>query len=117
MRKTIKIGEKDYNMQASAYTQFKYKNDTGRKLMQDLNKLTEFNVDDTKDTLNKIDDFLEIVLRVAYTMIEEADKTQINSFEEFLKNNDNLFADDNWVSEVITLAMSPLSGGLKAVPR
>ena len=117
MRKTINIGGKDYNMQASAYTQFKYKNDTGRKLMQDLNKLTELNTEDTKDTLNKLDDFLDIILRVAYTMIEEADKTQVNSFEEFLKGNDNLLEDNNWIGEVITLAMSPLSRGLKAVPK
>ena len=39
MRKNIKIGNKEYEMSSSAYTQFKYKNDTGRSLLKDL---TEF---------------------------------------------------------------------------
>ena len=39
MRKIINIGGKDYTIQSSALTQFKYRDMTGRKLMQDINKI------------------------------------------------------------------------------
>ena len=35
MRKIIKIGGKEYTIKSSAYTQFKYKNDTGRKFLKE----------------------------------------------------------------------------------
>ena len=37
MKKIINIGGKDYTIQSSALTQFKYRDMTGRKLMQDIN--------------------------------------------------------------------------------
>lgn len=117
MKKIITIGGKDYSMQSSAYTQFKYKNETGRKLMQDINKITELRTNNKNDILNDLDDFLEIVLQIAYVMIEEADSKQVLSFDEFLKNTDNLFEDNKWVDDLIELAMKPISGGTKRVPQ
>ena len=35
MKKIVKIGNTEYSMKSSAYTQFKYKNDTGRKMLED----------------------------------------------------------------------------------
>ena len=116
MKKIIKIDGKEYTMQSSAYTQFKYKNDTGRKLMQDLSQLTEMRKTET-GILSELDDFMEIILRIAYVMIEESDPKQTGSFDEFLKSTDNLFEETNWVNEVIELAMTPISGGAKGNPQ
>lgn len=117
MKKIIKISGKDYTMQSSAYTQFKYKNDTGRKLMQDINKLTKMRANDKNDILNDLDDFLEIILQITHIMIEEADSKQVGSFDEFLKTTDNLFEDNKWIDEVIELAMTPISRGFKGNPQ
>ncbi len=116
MKKIIKIGNKDYTMQSSAYTQFKYRNDTGRKLMQDINKIQELRNNET-NLLTVLDDFLEIILRITYVMIEEADSKQTGSFEEFLKSTDKLFEDTKWVEEVIELAITPISGGTQGNPQ
>lgn len=118
MRKIIKIGNKEYSMQSSAYTQFKYRNDTGRKLMQDINRITELRNKDRESILEDLDEFLEILLNVTYVMIEEADPNQTKSFEDFLRNTDALFdSQAEWVEDVIDLAMSPISGGNKANPQ
>lgn len=117
MKKIINISGKDYSMQSSAYTQFKYKNDTGRKLMQDINKITDMRTNNKDDILTDLDDMLEILLQITYTMIEEADPKQVGSFDEFLRNTDNLFEDSKWFDEVIELAVSPISRGSKANPQ
>ena len=41
MKKIVTIGGKEYSMKSSAWTQFKYKNDTGRKLLQDIQSITK----------------------------------------------------------------------------
>ena len=112
MKKTIKIGEKEYTLKSSAYTQFKYKNDTGRKMLQDLQELTKLQDASEDDVLGGIDDLTEIVLKMAYVMIEEADSTQVASYDDFLKNIESLYEDINWINEVIELATSPFSRGI-----
>ena len=115
MEKRIKIGSKEFNMSSSAYTQFKYKNDTGRSLMQDLSEFeTEY-----KDLLNikedevsskmlgQIDEIMELVLRVAFIMTNENDKSQASTFDEFLKQIDDYYSDLGWLTEVVELATSP----------
>lgn len=44
-------------------------------------------------------------------MIKEADSKQVQNKEEFMKSITDLFSDNAWISEVIELAISPLSGG------
>ena len=61
MKKIINIGGKDYTMQSSALTQFKYRDMTGRKLMQDINKIKDLR-EKNDDILAVLDDFLEILL-------------------------------------------------------
>ncbi len=118
MRKIIKIGNKEYTMQSSAFTQFKYRNDTGRKLMQDVNRITELRKKDSETILEDLDEFLEIILNVAYVMIEEADPNQTKSFEDFLRNTDALFdTQAEWVEDTIELAMSPISRGTQGNPQ
>lgn len=123
MEKTIKIGSKDFKMSSSAYTQFKYKNDTGRSLMADLvgcqDKykllLDEKNITtDSLEYMNELDDLMNMVLRIAFIMTNEADKNQAQTFEDFLKQTDNYFGDLTWLNEVVELATSPFSRGIQA---
>ncbi len=109
MEKKIKIGDKEYTMKASAYTQFAYKNETGRSLFNDVSKISKINIED--DQLDNIESILTLVLDMAYIMIKEADSTQVVNKESFLKSIDNLFTEFDWIQEVITLALSPLSRG------
>ena len=103
--KTIKISGKNYDMKSSAYTQFAYKNKTGRSLLNDLQSLN--GVDATK----QVEDLVDILLNVSYVMIEEANKDQVKNYEEFVKGIDDLFSDSTWINEVVELAIMPLSGG------
>lgn len=111
MKKIVTISGKEYNMKSSAFTQFKYKNDTGRSLMADITKLSE--IKDIDTNLESIDQLTETLLRIAYVMIEEADKNQVSSYEEFLKGIDGLFDEVDWINEVVELAASPLSRNLQ----
>ena len=116
MKKIINIGGKDYTMQSSALTQFKYRDMTGRKLMQDISKIENIRKNND-DILEVLDDFLEILLQITYVMIVESDVKQVGSFEDFLKGIEKLFDDMKWVDEVMELAVTPISGGNKANPQ
>ena len=110
MEKIIRISTKDYKMKASALTQFSYKNETGRSFLNDLQTLTELkdNVD-----MNALDNVTELVLKIAFIMAKEADKTQATNYEEFLGGIESLYDDTNWIQEVLELACSPLSRQLQ----
>ena len=112
MKRIIKIGNKEYEMKSSAYTQFKYKNDTGRKLLKDLQDLTQLQDKEESEMITSIDDLTDIVLRISYVMIEEADSSQVTTFEDFLKGIDGLFDNTEWINEVISLAVAPISRGI-----
>ena len=112
MKKIITISGKEYTMKASAYTQFKYKNDTGRRMLQDLQELAKLQDASQDDMINGLDDLTEIVLKMAYVMIEEADSNQVKGYDEFLKSIENLYENTDWISEVIELATSPISRGI-----
>lgn len=112
MKKIITISGKEYTMKASAYTQFKYKNDTGRRMLQDLQELAKLQDASQDDMINGLDDLTEIVLKMAYVMIEEADSSQVKGYDEFLKSIENLYENTDWISEVISLATSPISRGI-----
>lgn len=122
MEKTIKIGDKEYLMRSSAYTQFAYKNETGRSFVKDLteiaNKYQDLKVDsmDSKELLNRYDDIEDIIslaLRIAYIMGTEA-KSITGSFEDFLKGINNYIDNIDWLMDVILLGISPLSGNIQA---
>ena len=113
MKRIIKIGNKEYEMKSSAYTQFKYKNDTGRKLLEDLQNLTQLQNKEESEMIASIDDLTDIVLRISYVMIEEADPSQVTTFEDFLKGIDGLFDNTEWINEVISLAVAPISRGIQ----
>lgn len=113
MRKIIKICDKEYTAKSSAYTQFKYKNDTGRSLMSDLQKISKLEKLDLDGQVEGIENLLEIILKMAYIMIEEADSSQVTSYEDFLKELDGLFDEQQWFEDIIELAQSPFSRGTK----
>lgn len=116
MKKIINIGGKEYSMQSSALTQFEYRDITGRKLMEDINKIKELR-NNNDDILAVLDDFLEIILQITYVMIIESDANQTGSFKDFLKGIEKLFDDVGWVDNVIELAVTPISGGNKTNPQ
>lgn len=109
MEKIITISNKDYKMKASALTQFSYKNETGRSFLSDLQKLTKISGED----IDSLDDVTELVLKMAYIMIKEADKNQVVNYEEFLSNIEDLYSDSEWLQQVLELACSPLSRQLQ----
>jgi len=116
LRKVVKISDKEYSMKSSAYTQFKYKNDTGRGLLEDLNKIQKYQDLTPEEQVNKTQELLELLLRLAYIMIEEADEKQVKSYEDFLKNIDGMLDNVDWINEVVILASSPFSRGIQKVP-
>lgn len=116
MKKIIKLGGKEYSMQSSALTQFKYRDMTGRKLMQDINAIKDLR-EKNDDILAILDDFIEILLQITYVMIVESDAKQVGSFEDFLKSIEKLFEEIEWVDDVIDLAVSPISGGNQTNPQ
>ena len=105
MEKIIRISNKDYKMKASALTQFSYRDETGRSFLSDLQKLTKI----TGEDIEAIDNVTELVLKMAYIMIREADKTQATNYEEFLSGIEDLYSDSEWLQQVLELACSPIS--------
>lgn len=113
--KIIKIAGNNFKMTSSAYTQFAYRNLTNRSFLSDIQKLVELQKkEDFK--IEDLDQVIDLILEIAYVMINEADKTQANTYEDFLKSlKEPLFDDKDWIMEVITLACLPLSGQLQNV--
>ena len=115
MEKIIRISTKDYKMKASALTQFSYRNETGRSFLTDLQKLTELKdiVIDFTSNIETLDNVSDLLLRMAFIMAREADKNQVNNYEEFLGGIENLYDNTEWIQEVLELACSPLSRQLQ----
>lgn len=109
MERIIRISNKDYKMKASALTQFSYKNETGRSFLKDLTKLTNLDTEDVE----QLDEITDLVLKIAYIMTKEADKSQVTNFDDFLSNIESLYDNVDWINEVLELACSPLSGQLQ----
>lgn len=122
MEKTIKIGNKEFNMSSSAYTIVKYKNDTGRSLMQDLAEFETkykdlFNAKEDNINMNilgQVDEIMEMILRIAFIMTNEKDKSQAQTFDDFLKQIDNYYEQLDWLNEVVELATSPFQRRVQA---
>lgn len=117
--KEITIGTKKFNMKSSAYTQFKYKDITGRSLIKDLTMLGKKYADigeiKEEEALEKYDDLEEFImtaLRMAYIMSVEG-KSFNGTFENFLMEIDNYLDNLDWISEVMDLALSPLSRNIQ----
>lgn len=119
MRKKITIGTKEFEMQSSAYTQFKYKNDTNRSLVKDLTALGEkykeiegISEAEALDKYDDLEEFIMTALRLAYIMSMEG-KSFNGSFEMYLMEIDNYLEKLDWIGEVVELALSPLSRNIQ----
>jgi len=111
MEKIIKIDNKEYKMKSSAFTQFAYKNETGRSFLTDIQGLTKFV--DTEINVDQLDEITEPLLRIAYVMIKEADSSQVSDYESFLKGIESLYDNVDWITEVILLGCTPISRQLQ----
>lgn len=128
--KQITIGDKNYNISSNAYSRFQYKQVFNKKLFSDisqLNKITSkeskleqelkekgLNEEDIKDEINSywlenMDDFVDIVLRLAYIFILSANP-QFETFENWLKGIESIKIDDSWIGEVTELAVNSFHG-------
>ena len=112
MKKIIKIDGKEYEMKSSAYTQFAYKNLTGRSLLKDIQKFVDIQ-DKIEQDMSLIDEITEPLLDISYVMIQEADANQVKTKEEFYKSIESMYDDFDWINEVITLAINPISRQLQ----
>lgn len=114
MVKTIKIGDKTYDMKSSAFTPFKYENDYGRDLLQDINsinkkqvQISKLKTEEEQNTawLDEMGSIMKMAFQIAYVMICESNPG-FKSYEEWLKELDHAFDNPTWVQEVLGLAMS-----------
>lgn len=104
MLKTVRIGQKDYDLKSSAYTMFGYKNHTGRELLKDVSKLNR--LQGQADQFEALGELLEIAEQLAYVMYQENKANPRISFEAFLEDMDGILEDIGWINDVIALAMS-----------
>lgn len=116
MKKIISIDGKEYTMKSSAYTQFAYKDMTGRSFLKDMQKVINAVADRKKleEDLSLLDEITLLVLDAAYIMITEADDSQVGTKEDFYKTVESVYDDFKWIEETILLACTPISRQLQA---
>lgn len=125
----MKINDKEYKVDSSAYTAILYKSKFGTGIFQDLkkvqevglkqqeaiNKLKKENPKLTEEEINEksslaiidsLDDFIYIIEKMAYILIVSADSSQVGSFEDFLKGIPKVKLDDQWIVEVTNKMVS-----------
>ena len=121
MVKTVKIGNKEYDLKSSAYTMFKYKNDMQRDLLKDISaindKYTEISnlPKEEQDIkwISEISGILDMALHLAYIMIQEQDSNFKISYEDWLKELDALCEDTEWIPNVLEVGISPFLGRIQ----
>ena len=121
MVKTVKIGNKEYDLKSSAYTMFKYKNDMQRDLLKDIStindKYTEISnlPKEEQDVkwISEISGILDMALHLAYIMIQEQDSNFKTSYEDWLKELDALCEDTEWIPSVLEVGISPFLGRIQ----
>ena len=91
MIKTVKIGDKEYILNASAFTIFKYKNIFKKDLLKEMNSLEKRNENE------ETGDVILSVLEFTYAM---SDINKEKSFEEFLSEIEGVLDNNNWIKEV-----------------
>lgn len=125
--KKITINDKEYDIACNAFTRFQYKKIFGRGMFEDIRNLNKMNEEQEKlkktftgseeelnqeinnITLANLDDFVDIIERIAYILIYTAND-KIGTFENFLKSMDKINLSDSWVSEVTETAVASFPG-------
>lgn len=126
--KTIVIDGNEYNIECNALTYIKYKQIFNKGIFADMNIIKDYIVMQTVKARelkekypqisdeeidievgsymnNYIDEFIEVITRLAYILIYSADE-QIEQYEKWLKKIKNLKIDDDWVVEVTEFAVN-----------
>ena len=124
--KTITICGKEYPIDCNAFTRFQYKTVFGRGIFADIKVLSEFSEKQenlrkelkakkmsdeeiekeiNKSMMENLDDFIDVIERIAYILIYTANN-KVESFEEWLKGINKLDLSESWVDEVTEFAVS-----------
>ena len=124
--KTITICDKEYKIECNAFTRFQYKTVFGRGIFADIKVLSEFSEkqenlrkelkakkmsdEEIENEINKsmmenLDDFIDVIERIAYILIYTANN-QVEGFEEWLKGITKLDLSESWIEEVTEFAVS-----------
>lgn len=126
--KQIKIDGNTYDVDCNALTYVLHKRIFNRGIMQDIriiqnylitqtieanklkNQFTELSDSELDDRISKfmnnyIDEFIEAITRIAYTLIYTAND-KIASYDDFLRNIKKFKIDDDWIVEVTELAVN-----------
>lgn len=124
--KTIRICGKEYTIACNAFTRFQYKKVFGKGIFEDLKvlqnfaekqekiraELTEKKCSEEEITqainncmMEKFDDFLDVLEKMAYILILTADD-KFESFENWLKGIEKIDISEDWIGEVTEFAVS-----------
>lgn len=125
--KKITINDKEYEISCNAFTRFQYKKIFGRGMFEDIRTLNKMNEEQEKlkktfkgseeelnseinnITLDNLDDFMDVIERIAYILIYTAND-KVGTFEDFLKGIDKVNLSDAWISEVTETAVNSFLG-------
>lgn len=123
--KTITICDKEYQIDCNAFTRFEYKSIFGRGIFQDIKLLNDFsklqeakrkelkakNMEDKEIEeevnlmmMERLDDFIDVIERIAYILIYTADN-KVGKFDEWLKGINKIDLSADWISEVTEFAV------------
>ena len=124
--KTITICGKEFPIECNAFTRFQYKSIFGKGIFEDISVLNDFSTkqeelrkelkkkklsdEEIDNEINKmmlkhVDDFLDVIEKMAYILIYTAN-SNIGSFEDWLKGITKIELSENWTSEVAELAVN-----------
>lgn len=124
--KTITICGKEYKIECNAFTRFQYKTIFGKGIFEDISVLNDFSTkqeelrkelkkkklsdEEIDNEINKmmlqhVDDFLDVIEKMAYILIYTAN-SNIGSFEDWLKGITKIELSEDWISEVTELAVN-----------
>jgi len=125
--KTIVIDGNKYNIECNALTYIQYKKIFNKGIFADMDIIKDYLVRQTLKAKelkekypqmseqevdvqvgnymnNYIDEFIEVVTRIAYILIYSANE-KIEEYENWLRKIKNFKIDDDWVAEVTELAV------------
>ena len=124
--KTITICGKEFPIECNAFTRFQYKTIFGKGILEDISVLNDFSTkqeelrkelkkkklsdEEIDNEINKmmlqhVDDFLDVIEKMAYILIYTAN-SNIGSFEDWLKGITKIKLSEDWTSEVAELAVN-----------
>ena len=124
--KTITICGKEFPIECNAFTRFQYKSIFGKGIFEDISVLNDFSTkqeelrkelkkkklsdEEIDNEINKmmlhhVDDFLDVIEKMAYILIYTAN-SNIGSFEDWLKGITKIELSEDWTSEVAELAVN-----------